>query len=367
MRPDVRRAIDDLLAFSPDRAIAAERAVRWAVRLAGADTAFILDRDGRPLAELGMPSKHLVAATAAWLAEPDVAAFARSGVLDQPAVLLVLRMTGGDGLLAIGPGHSLTASARAGLQDYAAALATSLERIEMTERIRAVEQAKSQFLNLASHELRAPVAIMRGYIAMLERGTFGPLNEAGKHAAGVMSAKALEMHSLIEQMLEAARLEEGRLQPHLQPCDVRRVVVHSLDAMRPFADAAHPLVLSAPADPLVIAIDPERVQTILTNLIDNAIKYSPAGGPVECELRTTDDAVLISVRDHGIGIAPANAPRLFNRFGRITSEATQGIPGIGLGLYLARELARLHEGDLTFVSRPGAGSTFVLALPRSRQ
>jgi signal transduction histidine kinase len=365
---ELQRATKDLLVFSPDRATAAERAVRWAARLVGGDAAFILDGDGRPLAALGMAPDLLAAASAAWREEPEVEAFSRRGVLRDPSIVIGLPIEGGLGVLGTlpGPFTPVFGAHEVGqLRGYASALAASLERIRMTERLAAMERAKGQFLNLASHELRGPVAIIRGYMAMLERGTLGPLNSSGLRAARVMSAKAAEMNALIEQMLDAARLEEGRLQLRLRPVEVRGVVERAVDVMRPLADDAHPLVLRVDGEPMVLSVDAERVQTILTNLVDNAIKYSPAGGEVECRVTGTDESVLISVRDHGVGIAADDLPHLFSRFGRISSDATRHIPGIGLGLYLARELARLHGGDITVQSGPGAGSTFVLALPRS--
>src|SRR5262245_6550797 len=201
---------------------------------------------------------------------------------------------------------------------------------------------------------------------MLERGRLGDLSQPGLQAVRIMSTKVVEMNGLIEQMLDAARLEEGRLQLRLRPVDVRTVVEQAVETVRPLADESHPLLLSLDRQPLVVPVDAERVQTILTNLVDNAIKYSPAGGPVECRVTGTDDSVLVAVHDHGVGIAADDLPRLFSRFGRVSSEATRHIPGIGLGLYLARELARLHGGDIDVESKPGAGSTFVLSLPRGR-
>jgi signal transduction histidine kinase len=363
---ELQAAIKDLLVFNPDRAAAADRAVRWAARLVGADAAFILDRDGQPLAQVGMSPGLVSTVSATWLEEPEVEAFLRRGVIPEPAIVIGLPMDGGWGLLGAlpVPFTPVFGAFEVGqLRGYASVVAAALERIRMTERLTAMERAKGQFLNLASHELRGPVAIIRGYMSMLERGTLGPLNQAGLRAVQVMSAKALEMNSLIEQMLDAARLEEGRLQLRLRPVEVRTVVERALDVMRPLAGEAHPLLLSMDRQPLAVAVDVERIQTILTNLVDNAIKYSPAGGPVECRVTGTDESVLIAVRDHGVGIAPDDLPRLFSRFSRISTEATRHIPGIGLGLYLARELARLHEGDISVESAPGGGSTFVLTLP----
>jgi signal transduction histidine kinase len=364
---ELQEAIKDLLVFSPDRATAAGRAVGWAARLVGADAAVILDLDGQPLAATGLSEATLDSIAAAWAREPSIDAFRRTGALAEPAILLGLPMADGLGLLGAraGPFTPVFGAFEVGqLGGYASAVAASLERIRMTERLAAMERAKGQFLNLASHELRGPVAIIRGYTAMLQRGTLGPLNPAGLRAVGVMSAKAQEMNSLIEQMLDAARLEEGRLQLHLHPVEIASVVRRAVEVMGPLSDDAHPLLVVPAPEPLVVSVDAERIQTILTNLIDNAIKYSPEGGAVEVRLTASGESVLIAVHDGGIGIASEDVPRLFSRFGRVSSEATRHIPGIGLGLYLARELARLHGGDLVVESSPGAGSTFILSLPR---
>jgi signal transduction histidine kinase len=365
---ELQQAIRDLLVFSPDRATAAARAVGWAARLVGADAAFIIDVDGQPLATQGMSPAQVEAVSEAWRDAPDVDEFSGRGVLRQPAILIGLHLSDGLGLLGAlpGPFTPVFGAYEAGqLGGYASAVAAGLDRVRMTERLAAMERAKGQFLNLASHELRGPVAIIRGYMSMLERGTLGPLNESGLQAVRVMSAKATEMNALIEQMLDAARLEEGRLQLRLRPVEVRSVVERAVDLIRPLGDADHPIVVEAPDERLTIPMDAERVQTILTNLIDNAIKYSPGGGPVECRITVGDGSVLIAVHDHGVGIAADDLPRLFSRFGRVSSDATRHIPGIGLGLYLARELARLHGGDLTADSRVGKGSTFTLTLPTS--
>ncbi|HEY7199029.1 MAG TPA: HAMP domain-containing sensor histidine kinase, partial [Candidatus Dormibacteraeota bacterium] len=336
-------------------------------RLVGADAAFILDVDGSPLAQVGMPSSALTDVAAAWRQTHDVDGPSVRRHLPEPAILLALPMEESLGLLGAlpGPFTPVFGAYEVGqLGGYASAVAASLERVRMTERLAAMERAKGQFLNLASHELRGPVAIIRGYMAMLERGTLGPLNEEGLRAVRVMSGKATEMNALIEQMLDAARLEEGRLQLQLRPIAVRTVVERTIEMIRPLADEAHPIVLEMRGDPPVVTLDVERVQTILTNLVDNAIKYSPAGGTVECLVTATEQSVLIAVHDQGVGIASEDLPRLFSRFGRISSDATRHIQGIGLGLYLARELARLHGGDIHVESSSGDGSTFTLELPR---
>jgi signal transduction histidine kinase len=171
------------------------------------------------------------------------------------------------------------------------------------------------------------------------------------------------MNMLIEQMLEAARLEEGRLHLRLEQVDLCEVASAAIEVVSPLADARHPVVLECGPEPVPARVDRERVSTILSNLLDNAIKYSPAGGEVRCKVWGQNGRAFVSVQDHGLGIAAEDQPRLFGRFSRVITSENQHIPGTGLGLYLSRELARRLDGDLGVESAPGAGSTFTLTVP----
>jgi signal transduction histidine kinase len=134
-------------------------------------------------------------------------------------------------------------------------------------------------------------------------------------------------------------------------------------AVTPTLGSTHRLELELPADPIVADADAERLATIVGNLVDNAIKYSPEGGQVTVALTRSGGNAQIQVRDQGIGIAPDDQARLFSRFGRVVTAQNQHISGTGLGLYLSRQLARMHGGDIKVDSEPGKGSTFTLELP----
>jgi len=249
------------------------------------------------------------------------------------------------------------------LRAYANSVSAGLARAGVTERMAAIEGSKTQFLNLASHELRGPVTVIRGYVSMLESGLLGQLNERGRKAAGVMSLKVTEMNELIEEMIEAARLEDGALTMRLAECDLRDVARSAADATSPLVDASHTIELDLPDRRVRVKIDEDRTRTIIGNLLSNAIKYSPSGGKVTCQVRARAGTARVSVIDEGIGVAPDNLPVLFTRFGRVITPETEHLKGTGLGLFLGRQLARLQGGDITVVSTPGKGSTFTLHLP----
>jgi signal transduction histidine kinase len=127
----------------------------------------------------------------------------------------------------------------------------------------------------------------------------------------------------------------------------------------------HALEMLLPASPLIVHVDAVRIEQVLINLIENAIKYSPQGGPIAIQLRKDEmtHSACLSVTDHGIGIPDHQQAQIFGRFMRAENTQIWGIPGTGLGLYLCREVVELHQGQLTFTSKVDQGSTFVLSLP----
>jgi signal transduction histidine kinase len=249
------------------------------------------------------------------------------------------------------------------LKGYAANLTAALDRARVTERLAALEKTKTQFLNLASHELRSPLGVINGYLSMLEQGSLGQLQESGLRAVEVLKAKTAELNVLVAQMLDAARLEDGRLALKRDRLDLREVAGTAMQVVRPLARADHVLTLETPPMAVTVLGDADRIKAIISNLLENAIKYSPNGGRVQCIVSMTDGVATLRVVDGGVGIAHEDLPRLFNRFERIEQRETSHVGGTGLGLYLSREMARQHGGDIHVESRPRAGSTFTLTLP----
>lgn len=237
---------------------------------------------------------------------------------------------------------------------------------ELAERMQRLEEMKSALLNLASHELRTPVSLMRGYISLLEEGSLGDLNENGRQAVTVLRRQAVGLNVLVGQMLEAARLEAGSVQLRRQEVDLRVPAAEAVEWARELAGAEHQLRLAIPDRPVRVVADAEGLRTILHNLLDNAIKYSPEGGPVVCEVLEESGHGRVRVTDFGLGIDVSHLDQLFSRFGRVVDRDNAAIPGAGLGLYEARELARLQGGDIGAESSPGRGSTFVFSLPLAR-
>lgn len=229
-------------------------------------------------------------------------------------------------------------------------------------RMAAVDRRKSDFLKLASHELRGPLTLLRGYISILQEGTIEPLPAKLMPALDRMDAEVSRMNELVGQMLAAIRLEHGQVKVEAHETRVDelvRKVVNATDA------GARRVVVEAPEPALAFA-DRGQVETIIGNLLSNAVKYSPDGGDITVAVHGDDTAVEVDVRDQGIGIAADEVGDLFRPFSRLHAAELRGIDGVGLGLYLSRELARAQDGDITVASEAGSGSAFTLRLPRRR-
>jgi signal transduction histidine kinase len=363
-----REAVHDLVLFSPDRATLAQRAAEWGLRLVGADGIAILDANGEILSIRGIDATvaHQLAARAGTGSQPRL--LATAGASRENAIVVPLPLDSGPGSMVVvsGPYTPFFGTDEVNrLRGYAANITAALDRTRVTERLAAVERTKSQFLNLASHELRSPLGVINGYLSMLEQGSLGQLKESGVRAIEVLKAKTLEMSLLVAQMLDAARLEDGRLALKRDRLDLRKLAGEAIEVVRPVATAAHELTLETPAAEVMVFGDGDRIITIISNLLENAIKYSPEGGKVQGIVSAVDGEAHLQVVDHGVGIEAHDVPRLFNRFERLQNQLTNHVSGAGIGLYLSRELARQHGGDIRVASEPGMGSTFTLSLPLS--
>src|SRR6266852_1338061 len=233
---------------------------------------------------------------------------------------------------------------------------------QKAEHLAELEKAKSEFLRLASHELRGPAATLSGYLSMIEDESLGPIPQKLRPVVPVLQAKARQISLLANEMVEAARLEDRGLQLERKRVDLRELVRRTVKMAETTATAKHKLRFDdTVGHELWVMGDLMRLEIVINNLVDNAIKYSPRGGDVITALSIDDKLALVQVSDKGIGIAAEDMSRLFVRFSRLGELAD--VPGTGLGLYLARELARLHGGDISVVSTPGQGSEFTLSLP----
>src|SRR5437764_8219527 len=223
------------------------------------------------------------------------------------------------------------------------------------------EQLKADFVATVSHELRTPLTPLQGFLITLARGIGDGTPEERQAYYRIMLNQANRLERLITDLPEASRIESGQPVVEAQRMDVAETVD---EVLRMFQEEYPDRTIRTVIDgPVMVDADPLRVDQVITNLVSNAIKYSPRESVVEVRVEKEDGQATLSVRDRGWGIAPADQERVFERFFRVENALTRRTGGTGLGLYLAKQLVQAMSGRLWLVSRPGEGSTFSFTLP----
>lgn len=222
----------------------------------------------------------------------------------------------------------------------------------------------SDFLSVVSHELNTPITTLQGYTDLLLDRAAGPLTDRQSRFVENMRRSAQRLGRLVLDLSDVARIDAGRLTVQTEPFDLQLALEEALSCQHTLIEekGLRLSVFLAP-DASRIQGDPQRVVQILTNLLSNACRYTPAGGRIEISSRAVDGMVETAVRDSGIGIRPEERERIFERFYRGGDPAVREQPGTGLGLSIAKSLVELQGGRIWFESVPGVGTTFTFTLP----
>ena len=233
-----------------------------------------------------------------------------------------------------------------------------------TEQVE-LEQRKDNFISMASHELRTPITILRGFTQLLTR----QLVQQGMHepvsVLNTMDKQITSLVKLIDELLDASKIRVGRLDYEEKPLDLDELVHETVALLQPNSPS-HVLHVTG-ATHATIQGDKDRLGQVLINLITNAVKYSPQANSVDITLSSSQNAAFVSVRDYGVGIAPAHQKHIFDRFYRVYDSNDKSFKGLGLGLYIANDIVQRHNGNLTVASEEGKGSTFTISLPLETQ
>jgi PAS domain S-box-containing protein len=224
-------------------------------------------------------------------------------------------------------------------------------------------RTKDDFITVLSHELRSPLNAILGWVRILKSGTADASTVT--HAIDVLERSARAQQQLIEDLLDTARITQGKLRLEPKPVDLLQVVESATDALRPAAEAkAINLRVTLKGKDNIITGDPDRLQQVIWNLLSNAVKFTPEGGHVEVQLERADPYMRITVHDTGKGISRELLPQIFNRFHQADPSGKRRHGGLGLGLALVRQLVELHGGTIEAASPgEGQGSTFKISLP----
>ena len=228
------------------------------------------------------------------------------------------------------------------------------------EELRRLSALRADFVSLVSHELRSPMAAVIGAARTLQVRWRELQPDQREAFLALIGDETARLASLVGDVLDTSRIDAGTFSYRFGDVDVGALVQESVATAAITQDEV-PVTAEIPTSVPLVRGDAQRLRQVLGNLIDNAVKYSPAGSPVQVSVTGLNGNVAVSVRDEGSGIASGDQRLIFEKFGRVTGGNTK--PGTGLGLYIARSIAEAHGGSLAVASAQGRGATFTLTLP----
>jgi PAS domain S-box-containing protein len=251
------------------------------------------------------------------------------------------------------------------VRDLARRAANAVENARLYNNAESAIRARDHFVSVASHELKTPLSSLIGYTQLVQRRTrqTGTISERDSATLDNVVKQARRLDRMVNSLLDLSRIETGQLSIESEPVDVCDFARRVVQEVRPTFEERYTLELNCPPGQLIVEGDELRLEQVLQNLIQNAAKYSPEGGPVTVtvEHKEQEKQVCIAVADKGIGIPQDSQQRLFSRFFRAPNA--QMISGMGIGLYVVKEIVTLHGGTINVESKQGEGSTFTVCLP----
>ncbi|MEJ2201745.1 MAG: HAMP domain-containing sensor histidine kinase, partial [Desulfuromonadaceae bacterium] len=224
------------------------------------------------------------------------------------------------------------------------------------------DQARTEFLNIATHELRIPLAVANGYCTLLAESDQSKLSEQQRDYIQQAIAATERLSDLIDNLLDLSRLDSGRMTLDLHPHDPVQTVEEFLNDYENLIDNKQFHFESRLPLHCKALFDPEKIYRVLVNLLSNAVKFTETGGEISIVLHDADDRVLFSIEDNGKGIAAEHIPLLFEAFSQVGKQENRA--GSGLGLYICRKIVEAHQGRIWVESRVGSGSKFLFSLPK---
>jgi len=236
---------------------------------------------------------------------------------------------------------------------------------KMIEGLKKLQELREEFVFVAAHELRSPVTVIKGYASMLLEGDAGPVKEKMKTFLEEIQQANQRLLQLVEDLLQVARSEAGRIEIAVAPTDLKEPVRATIQEVQPLANKKSITVVYEEYEslPKVLA-DERRVKEIMVNLVGNAIKYTPEKGKIRVFHEIKGSDVITHVEDNGLGMDKEAQKKIFQKFYRVQTKETKNIPGTGLGLFIVKELVEKMKGKIWFTSEKGRGTTFSFSLQK---
>ncbi|NHA07438.1 PAS domain S-box protein [Mucilaginibacter sp. HC2] len=237
--------------------------------------------------------------------------------------------------------------------------AIALDNTKLYEEIRKLNDKKEEFIGLASHELKTPVTSLSGYLQILNRSL--PDTDRNKPFLQKALLQVKKLSELISDLLDVSKIETGQLPLSFSNFNITQIVQETIELIQ-YSTKTHQIVLQQPEQEIIISADKQRIEQVIVNLLSNAIKYSPNEKLVNVIISILTNKVRVTVQDYGMGILKEHQERIFSRFYRV-EELASHISGLGIGLYISKEIIGRHHGRLWLESEPGKGSSFFFEIP----
>ncbi|OGX04200.1 MAG: hypothetical protein A3G87_01405 [Omnitrophica bacterium RIFCSPLOWO2_12_FULL_50_11] len=230
--------------------------------------------------------------------------------------------------------------------------------------LKTLDRLKSAFVDSVSHDIRSPLNSVRESIALILDGVVNPVEEKGKKVLEIAQRSIERLTKMINDLLDFSKLERGKMRLYIEPCDIQVLVDESIATLKSLADKKKINLQFKPKEDFPkVSCDGDRLVQVFTNLIGNAIKFTPEQGTISVDTEVIDSGVKVTVADTGSGIKQEDLERIFERFEQVKGTDSGGIKGTGLGLAICRELVKLHQGEIWAESELGKGSRFIVSLP----
>ena len=240
---------------------------------------------------------------------------------------------------------------------------SALALSKMDEERQQLDNAKTEFLSITSHELRTPITPLKAQLQMLQQEYFGKINEKQKESLDVILRNTERLNKIIEDFLEISRIEAARLKFAFRKTDLQETVNETVQFMEGFAKEKNIKLVVTTGELPNIEVDPDRISQVLRNLVHNAIKFSPCDSSIEIHTELKKDYIRFSVKDKGVGLKSDDQIRVFEPFYQVEGALSRKFGGTGLGLTICRGIVEAQKGKIWVESKPGSGSTFYFTVP----